>query len=118
MTQTNKSLSGKKMVDCICCKKNEGNIEVRGNAIFYICGQSNCESPKGEDIGEWFLQGSKEEDPNGNWSCYVKGQSQILFKINHKQYSIATDKRVLKGIKSKIQEIVRKQSGIENNNTN
>lgn len=104
------------MVECICCKKNDGNIEVHGNAIFYICGQSNCISPKGQNIAEWFLDGAAEENRDGNWNCYVNGKSDLLFIIGHKPYKISTDKRVLKGLKNKIRELVMKQSGIETNN--
>jgi hypothetical protein len=104
------------MPECICCKKNDGRIEVYGNAIFYICGQSNCISPKGENISEWFLQGSKDNNQDGNWACYVEGKQYLEFKISNKVYRISTDKRVLKGLKNKLREIAMKESGIETDN--
>ena len=104
------------MVECICCKKNSGNIEVNGSAIFYICGQSNCRDKDGRDIGQFFLHGSDDKEGNyGNWWLIDEGKS-FTMKINGKDYVFPLDKRVVKGLRNKIKAIVMKQSGIETDN--
>jgi hypothetical protein len=106
------------MPECICCKKNEGNITVTGSVIFYICGQSNCKDKKGQDIGQFFLDGSDNPGGNeGNW-WLINDHKAFSMNINGKEFVFPLDKRVIKGLKNKIREIVMKQSGIETHNAN
>jgi hypothetical protein len=90
------------MVECICCKKNSGNIRVIGTVIFYICGESTCRSLKGETVGEWLA---------GENYYFIEGQTSFILEINNKNYPIVNDKRVIKGLGTKIREILLKQSG-------
>lgn len=90
------------MVECICCKKNSGNIRVIGTVIFYICGQSDCRSKQGKTVGEWLTTDNYH---------FIEDQSKFILEINNKSYAIINDKRVVKGLGTKIKEILIQQSG-------
>ena len=95
-------------VKCLCCKKNDGNIQVSSGVTFYICGESTCKSRKGLTVGEWLLEG--HDDKSGNTGNYylIKDCDQFSLNIHGKIHFIPNDKRVVKGLHNKIRELVLK----------
>lgn len=101
---------------CLCCKKNSPNIIVNGNAIFRVCGQSDCRDKDGRTLGEWLLHGHDDKSGNlGNWYL-ISGRQNFSIEIHNKEYDIPVDKRVVKGLHNKIKEIMMKTRGFETDN--
>jgi len=90
---------------CLCCKKNEANITITGQWTIHVCGLSTCRHIMSggheQTLGEWFLDESDE-------GCYmmIRGLEEFTIEVNHKKYIIPNDKRKVKGLHNKIQNIV------------
>lgn len=84
----------------MCCKKNHANIRIIGTWIISVCGQSDCRTKEGKTLGEYIL------DPNGMEG--IIEEDGFAVEIENKSYQIPPDKRIIKGLGTKIQEIILK----------
>ena len=88
------------MVECIVCKKPNAQITIEGHALIRICGEPDCKDKKGRTLGEWLL----DDTDNGNY-FYIENLKTFKITIDRKTHNIINDKRIIRGLSNKIQEL-------------
>lgn len=89
------------MIQCICCKRNESHIIINANFLVHICGQPDCTDQKGQKLGDWLID---EHESSGGYYI-ISGIEEFTMEIDGKSYIIKNDKRIIKSLHNKIQEI-------------
>lgn len=88
------------MAICLCCQRDNANIRVEASVIFHICGQSDCKTEKGQTVGDWLVD---------ERFFFIEDEHYFTLVINNKSYDIPVDKRVVRGLRNKIIEIMVKE---------
>ena len=90
------------MAECINCKKRPGILTCDANFVFYICGHADCRNLyNNETIGEILAR----EGEHGMW--YFIENEVLNIKIGRKNHRFPADKRIIKGLHNKLQELMK-----------